>query len=68
MYEHPDLLLSLAYDHQRELLAEADRRRLLAGVLRGRRGRRGRHARGAREPSPGEFATAARPAGTFALR
>ena len=67
MYEHPDLLLSLAYEHQRELLAEADRRRLLASVLRGRRGHR-RHKRGAREPSPGEFATTARPAGTFALR
>ena len=67
MYEHPDLLMSLAHHHQRELLAEADRRRLLAEVLRGRRAR-GRHARGAREPSPGEFATTARPAGTFALR
>jgi hypothetical protein len=67
MYQHPDLLLSLAHDHQRELLADADRRRLLAAVFRGRRGH-GRHARGAREPSPGEFATKARPAGTFALR
>ena len=58
---HPDLALAEAYDRQRELIAEADRRRLLAVARRHRRGNaaassapRGRPARagGARTAVP----------------
>jgi hypothetical protein len=61
---HPDLMLTLAREHQRDLRAEASKRGLIS-KLRGRG--HGRHARGAREPSPGVMATAARPAGTLAV-
>jgi hypothetical protein len=38
MLIHPDLTLAQAHDRQRELIAEADRRRLLAVARRHRRG------------------------------
>lgn len=40
MLNHPDLLLSLARDRQRELVAEADRARLLSVARAARRGRK----------------------------
>jgi hypothetical protein len=42
MMMHPDLVLAQANDRQRELIAEADRERLLAIARRARRGRRAR--------------------------
>ncbi|MBG0563725.1 hypothetical protein [Actinoplanes aureus] len=53
MLNHPDLLLDLAHDRHRELIAEADRGRLLSMARMVRRGRKARSARG-------------RPAGTLA--
>ncbi|GGQ85516.1 hypothetical protein GCM10010166_64830 [Couchioplanes caeruleus subsp. azureus] len=44
MLMHPDLMLTLAHDHHRELIAAADRRRLLTSALRALRARRARHA------------------------
>jgi hypothetical protein len=38
MLTHPDLVLQQAHQRQRELIAEADRHRLLALVRRNRRG------------------------------
>ena len=46
MWTHPDLLLELAYDRHRALVAEADRSRLLAIAGRVRRARRARAVRG----------------------
>jgi hypothetical protein len=43
MMMHPDLILAQANDRHRELIAEADRERLLAIARRARRGRRARH-------------------------
>ena len=40
MWMHPDVLLDLAYDRQRELIAEADRSRLLTIAREARRSRR----------------------------
>lgn len=45
MYE-AELLLAQAHDHQRDMIAEMDRYRLLASARRSRRGRRARDARG----------------------
>jgi hypothetical protein len=56
MLMHPDLVLAMAHDRHRELVAEADRERLLSVA---RRARRGRHARKA-APVRGQ------PAGTLA--
>jgi hypothetical protein len=42
MMTHPDLVLAQAIDRQRELIAEADRERLLATARQARRDRRGR--------------------------
>jgi hypothetical protein len=64
MYQHPDLMLTLAREHQHDLRVEAGKRGLIS-KLRG--GRHGRHARSAREPSLGTMATAARPAGALAV-
>jgi hypothetical protein len=72
MYQHPDLMLTLAHDHQRDLIAEADRKRLFARITH-RRGRRG-STRTAREPArrvrltPGAFAVRAHAVGALALR
>jgi hypothetical protein len=40
MFTHPDLLWSQAKYRQQELIAEADRHRLLTAARRGRRARR----------------------------
>jgi hypothetical protein len=53
MLMHPDLMLSLANERRRELVAEADRQRLLSLARDAREARKGRAARG-------------RPAGTLA--
>ena len=53
MLNHPDLMLNLAHDRHRELVAEADRERLLSLARLARRARKARSARG-------------RPAGTLA--
>ncbi|MEV6305534.1 hypothetical protein AB0M02_39390 [Actinoplanes sp. NPDC051861] len=50
---HPDMLLNLANDRRRELIAESDRERLLSMARAARRARKARTARG-------------RPAGTLA--
>jgi hypothetical protein len=42
MLMHPDLVLAQANDRQRELIAEADRERLLSIARLARRGRRAR--------------------------
>jgi len=36
MYQHPDLMLILAHDHQRDLIADADRKRLFNRIHRRR--------------------------------
>lgn len=48
MLMHPDLILAQANDRQRELIAEADRERLLATAREARRGRRARQKAPAR--------------------
>jgi hypothetical protein len=45
MFNDPDMLLAQAHQRQRELIAEADRYRLLALAKRARQGRRARDAR-----------------------
>ena len=73
MYQHPDLMLTLANEHQRDLIADADRKRLLARIMRRRHGRRP-HPRAGREPArrvrltPGAFAARAHAVGALALR
>ena len=59
MFTHPDLMLAQAREHQRELIATADRYRLLASVRRHRKGGRGADA----EARP---AVRGRPEGTLA--
>jgi hypothetical protein len=44
MFIHPDLVLAQAHNRQRELVAEADRHRLLKAARRNRRGATGRNA------------------------
>ena len=51
MYQNPELMLTLAHDHQRNLIAEADRTRLFARIKRARRNQHGSHARSTRGPS-----------------
>jgi len=46
MWMHPDLLLSLANDRHRELVAESDRERLLTIARAARRARKTAAARG----------------------
>lgn len=46
MLLHQDLFLALANDRHRELIAEADRRRLLTIARRARRSRKGPAVRG----------------------
>ena len=46
MWMHPDLLLTLANDRHRELVADADRERLLTIARAARRGRKTAAARG----------------------
>jgi hypothetical protein len=46
MLMQSDLLLALANDHHRELIAEADQARLLAIARRARRARKARTVRG----------------------
>ena len=43
---HPDLMLTLAHDRHRELIAEADRQRLLTSARLARRARRAATTRG----------------------
>ncbi|XVV11241.1 hypothetical protein ACQP2X_41385 [Actinoplanes sp. CA-131856] len=58
MLIHPDLMLSLATEHHRELIAENDRRRLLTSA---------RLARAARKASK-KRAVRGQPAGALAAR
>ncbi|GAA1880291.1 hypothetical protein [Asanoa iriomotensis] len=51
MYQDPEFMLTLAHDHQRDLIAQADRTRLFSRITRARRERRGSHARSTRGPS-----------------
>jgi hypothetical protein len=46
MLMHPDLLLTLANDRRRELIAEADRERLLISARGARRGKKAPAVRG----------------------
>lgn len=46
MFQHPDLQMSLSSQRRNELIAEADRARLLHSVMRRRN--RGRHTRNGR--------------------
>jgi hypothetical protein len=48
MFTHPDLTMSQFNQRRNELIAEADRSRVLARV---RRGRKARHTRSGRSPS-----------------
>lgn len=56
MFYHPDTVMALANEHRRELIAEADRYRLLASALRIRR----------EQDRERKAAARARPAGTLA--
>jgi hypothetical protein len=40
MFQHPDVTMALVHDRQRELVAEADRQRLLSRVRRSRHAKR----------------------------
>ncbi|MFI1993082.1 hypothetical protein [Actinoplanes sp. NPDC020271] len=60
MLMHPIFMLELVEQHRRELVAEADRERLLARVLRARRSRREREAGAARGQHPTTTAAPAR--------
>ena len=44
MLLHPDLMLANFHAHERELIAEADRQRLLSAARRRRQAGAGRHA------------------------
>jgi hypothetical protein len=46
MFTHPDLILTMAHDRHRELIAEADKERLLTIARRARRARKSPAARG----------------------
>jgi hypothetical protein len=56
MWMHPDLLLVLANDRHRELVAEADRGRLLSIAREARRARRARKSPGVRGRPTGTLA------------
>lgn len=56
MLLHPDLLLALANERHRELIAEADQERLLTIARRVRRGRRARKTPAARGEPTGTLA------------
>ncbi|GAA3918672.1 hypothetical protein [Actinoplanes auranticolor] len=57
MMMHPDLLLALANDRHRELIAEADRERLLTSARRARRARRARKTSAVRGQPTGTLAS-----------
>jgi len=57
MLMHPDLMLVLANDRRRELIAEADRGRLLTVARRARRARRARKASPVRGQPTGTLAS-----------
>lgn len=57
MLMHPDLMLTLAHDRQRELIAEADRERLLTSARVARGARRARKAPGVRGQPTGTLAS-----------
>ena len=46
MLMHPDLMLAIANDHRRELIAERDRRHLLSSARAARRARKALAVRG----------------------
>jgi len=56
MYTHPDFALSLAHEHQRELIEEAGRRRLLSLARRNRRERNDKVTKPAVRGSTGTLA------------
>jgi hypothetical protein len=57
MMMHPDQVLSMANARHRELVAEADRGRLLAGARKVLRARRARHAAPVRGQPAGTLAS-----------
>jgi hypothetical protein len=57
MLMHPDLLLDLAKDRRRELIAEADRGRLLTIARRARQARRAGKAQAVRGQPTGTLAS-----------
>ncbi len=57
MMMHPDLMLTLANERHRDLIAEAEKERLLAGARRARQARRGRKAEAVRGQPTGTLAT-----------
>jgi hypothetical protein len=57
MLMHPDLMLTLANDRRRELIAEADRERLLTIAGMARRARRARKAPAVRGQPTGTLAS-----------
>lgn len=57
MLMHPDLMLVLANDRRRELIAEADRGRVLAAARTARKGRRARKTSAVRGQPTGILAS-----------
>ncbi|MEV6851784.1 hypothetical protein [Actinoplanes sp. NPDC051411] len=57
MNMHPVMLMMLANQRQRELIAEADRHRLLSSAREARRARKGRKARAVRGQPTGNLAS-----------
>ncbi|MGH3385340.1 MAG: hypothetical protein ACRDO1_12220 [Nocardioidaceae bacterium] len=49
MFAHPEIILTLAHNHQQELISQAERHNLLATVRRSRRSRG--YARGGAGPA-----------------
>ena len=56
MYSHPDFVLDMAHQHQRELIEEAGQRRLLSLARNARRDRRDAAAKPAARASTGTLA------------
>ncbi|WP_436533173.1 hypothetical protein [Actinoplanes sp. HUAS TT8] len=57
MLMHPELMMNLADERRRELIAEADRERLLAAAQTARRARRGRKSEAVRGQPTGNLAS-----------
>ena len=57
MLMHPDLMLDLANQRHRELIAESDRQHLLAGARQARRSRQARKAGAVRGQPAGTLAS-----------
>jgi hypothetical protein len=68
MFTHPDLVLTMAHDRQRELIAEADKERLLATARLVRRGRKAKQVLQAARGRPAGNLAACEPSAAVPAR